>query len=191
MITLYDTTLRDGTQQEGIHLTVQDKLRITHLLDEFGIHLIEGGWPGSNPKDAEYFQQARNVKLKHARIAAFGSTCRVGLQPEDDEQIRMLLEADTPVVTIFGKSWTRHVRNVLRTELDENLRMIEAEREAYLQGRAGREVIFDAEHFFDGYHADHPDYALRVPTGGPGIRRGRGCVVLCDTNGGNAAVAGR
>jgi 2-isopropylmalate synthase len=179
MITLYDTTLRDGTQQEGIHLTVQDKLRITDLLDEFGIHLIEGGWPGSNPKDAEYFKRARDIKLKHARIAAFGSTCRVGLNPADDDQIRLLLEAETPVVTIFGKSWTRHVHNVLRTELDENLRMIE-ESVAYLR-RAGREVIFDAEHFFDGF-ADHPDYALaclRAAESG-----GAEAVVLCDTNGG-------
>ena len=128
MIELYDTTLRDGTQGEGICLAVQDKMRITSMLDDFGIHLIEGGWPGSNPKDAEYFEQVRDVELKNARIAAFGSTCRPSLSPGDDPNIRALLESEAPVTTIFGKSWTRHVTEVLRTDLDNNLRIIELAR---------------------------------------------------------------
>lgn len=179
MITWYDTTLRDGTQGEGIELTVLDKLRITTLLDDFGLHVIEGGWPGSNPKDAEYFERVRTLPLKHARIAAFGSTCRVNLAPERDTNLRALLEAETPVVTIFGKSWTRHVERVLRTDRETNLRIVE-QSVAYLH-RHDREVIFDAEHFFDGYAAD-PAYALAVLQAA--VAGGAATVVLCDTNGG-------
>jgi len=179
MIEFYDTTLRDGTQGEGICLTVHDKLRITEMLDDFGIHLIEGGWPGSNPKDIEYFRAVRDLDLKSARIAAFGSTCRPSLAPEDDENLRALLESEAPVATIFGKSWTRHVTQVLRTDPDNNLRLIE-QSVAWLR-RHHREVIYDAEHFFDGY-AENPDYALATLRAA--IAGGARTVVLCDTNGG-------
>jgi 2-isopropylmalate synthase len=178
-LVLYDTTLRDGTQGEGISLSVDDKLKITRLLDDLGIDVIEGGWPGSNPKDAAYFERVQELALQHARIAAFGSTCRVGTQPADDANIRALLAAETPVVTVVGKTWTLHVRDVLRTTLEENLRIIR-ESVAYLKAR-GREVVYDAEHFFDGYRAD-PDYALatlRAADAG-----GADVLVLCDTNGG-------
>ena len=179
MITLYDTTLRDGTQGEGLCLTVQDKLRITALLDDFGVHVIEGGWPASNPKDAEYFPQVRKLPLHHARIAAFGSTCRVNHTPEQDTNLRALLAAETPVVTIFGKSWARQVRQILQTDLDTNLRLIE-QSVRFLKA-AGREVIFDAEHFFDGL-AEEPEYALRALHAA--AAGGADCLVLCDTNGG-------
>jgi 2-isopropylmalate synthase len=179
VIELYDTTLRDGTQGEGICLTMHDKLRITELLDDFGVHLIEGGWPGSNPKDIEYFQAVRGLNLKHAQIAAFGSTCRPSLTPEEDGNLRELLASEAPVATLFGKSWTRHVTEVLRTDLDNNLRLIE-QSVAYLRGH-GRRVIYDAEHFFDGYHAD-ADYALATLRAA--IAGGAHTVVLCDTNGG-------
>ncbi|MCP4594194.1 MAG: citramalate synthase [bacterium] len=179
MITLYDTTLRDGTQGEGVALTVHDKLRITALLDDFGVQVIEGGWPGSNPKDADFFREVRRLSLGHARIAAFGSTCRVGLPPEQDPNLAALLAAETPIVTIFGKSSERHVRKVLRTDLDTNLRLIE-QSVAHLKS-CGREVVYDAEHFFDGL-LDNGDYALatlRAAEAG-----GADCIVLCDTNGG-------
>lgn len=179
MITLYDTTLRDGTQGEGICLSVQDKLRITALLDDFGVHVIEGGWPGSNPKDREYFEQVRRLPLRHARIAAFGSTCRVNQTPEQDESLRAMLAAEAPVVTIFGKAWARQVQRVLQTNVGANLRVIEQSVRHLKQ--AGREVVFDAEHFFDGF-AENPDYALaalRAAAAG-----GADCLVLCDTNGG-------
>ncbi|MCD6286166.1 MAG: citramalate synthase [Anaerolineae bacterium] len=179
IIKLYDTTLRDGTQAEGISLSLEDKVKITVLLDELGVDYIEGGWPGSNPKDVAYFERARNLDLKHARIAAFGSTCRVGTQPEDDSNIQALLEAETDVITLVGKSWTLHVQDVLRTTLDENLRIIR-ESTVYLKAN-GKEVIYDAEHFFDGYKAD-PDYTLatlRAAADG-----GADLLCLCDTNGG-------
>jgi 2-isopropylmalate synthase len=179
MIELYDTTLRDGTQGEGVCLTLQDKLRITELLDDFGIDMIEGGWPGSNPKDVEYFAAARGLNLAHAEIAAFGSTCRPSLSPEQDENLRTLLDAETPVTTIFGKSWTRHVEHVLRTDLDNNLRLIE-QSVAFLRA-AGRRVIYDAEHFFDGFEADAA-YAIRTLQ--RAVAGGADTVVLCDTNGG-------
>ena len=179
MITLYDTTLRDGTQGEGVALTLNDKLRITSLLDEFGMSMIEGGWPGSNPKDADYFREVRKLPLKRAKIAAFGSTCRVGCDPTADENIKMLLEADTPVVTIFGKSSERHVRNVLRTDAAANRQLIEYS-VRHLKA-AGREVVYDAEHFFDGYaeNAEHALATLRAAEAG-----GADSIVLCDTNGG-------
>jgi 2-isopropylmalate synthase len=178
--TLYDTTLRDGTQAEGISLSVEDKLRITSLLDELGIDYIEGGWPGSNPKDVEYFQRVQNLNLKHARIAAFGSTCRVGTTPAEDNNIQALVNAHTPVVAIVGKSWTLHVSDILRTTPDENLRIIR-ETVAYVKEH-GKEVVYDAEHFFDGYK-DNSEYACRTlqaaADGGADI------LVLCDTNGGS------
>jgi 2-isopropylmalate synthase len=179
-IALYDTTLRDGTQGEGISLSVDDKLKITYLLDRVGIHYVEGGWPGSNPKDVEYFRRVRDLDLKQSRVAAFGSTCRVGNTPHDDTNIQALLEAETPAVTVVGKSWTLHVRDVLRTTPEENLRIIR-ESVAYLKAQ-GREVIYDAEHFFDGYKAD-PRYA--TATLQEAVEGGADTLVLCDTNGGS------
>jgi 2-isopropylmalate synthase len=180
-IGLYDTTLRDGTQAEGVSLSVDDKLKITRLLDELGVGYVEGGWPGSNPKDVEYFQRVRRLDLQHARVAAFGSTCRVGTQPQDDANIQALLEAETPVITVVGKSWTLHVRDVLRTSLRENLRIIR-DSMTFLSRSVDRELIFDAEHFFDGYK-DDPAYAL--DTLRAAIEAGADMVVLCDTNGGS------
>ena len=177
---LYDTTCRDGTQGEGISLSVDDKLKITRLLDEFGLHFVEGGWPGSNPKDAEYFQRVRELNLEQARIAAFGSTCRVGSKPQDDANIQAVLRAETPVATIVGKSSVLHVADVLRTTLHENLRIIQ-ESLAYLKAH-GREVIYDAEHLFDGYKADR-DYALTTLRAA--AEAGADTLVLCDTNGGS------
>ena len=179
-VLLYDTTLRDGTQGEGVSLSCDDKLRIARRLDEFGMEYIEGGWPGSNPKDMEFFERAQSeLNLKHARIAAFGSTCRAGVEPKDDPQVQLLIQANTPVVTIFGKTWELHVTEVLRTTLEENLRMIRATVQ-YLK-QHGKEVIYDAEHFFDGYKAN-PEYALATLQAA--ILGGATSVVLCDTNGG-------
>ena len=180
-IQLYDTTLRDGTQGEGVSLSCDDKLRIARRLDEFGMLYIEGGWPGSNPKDMEFFERAqRELDLRQAKIAAFGSTCRAGAHPADDPQIQLLIQANTPVVTIFGKSWDLHVTEVLRTNLEENLRMIR-DSVGYLKSQ-GKEVIYDAEHFFDGYRAN-PEYALATLKAA--IIGGATSVVLCDTNGGS------
>jgi len=176
---LYDTTLRDGTQGEGFQLSGLDKLRIAKRLDEFGIDYIEGGWPGSNPKDIEFFQEAKNLKLKHAKLAAFGSTRRADMAVEDDPQVRLLLEAETPVVTIFGKSWELQVTEVLRTTVEENRAMIR-DTVAHLV-KNGREVIYDAEHFFDGYK-DSPEHALATLKAA--ADGGAACLVLCDTNGG-------
>jgi len=179
MIQLYDTTLRDGTQREGISLSVDDKLRIARRLDELGVAFIEGGWPGSNPKDAEFFARARDMTWSRAAIAAFGSTCRVGGQPSDDANLAALVAAGTPVCTVVGKTWTLHVADVLRTTQEENLRIIEVSI-AWLR-RQGRRVIYDAEHFFDGFRAD-PGYA--VETLRAAERGGAETLVLCDTNGG-------
>jgi 2-isopropylmalate synthase len=179
MLQIYDTTLRDGTQGEGISFSVTDKVRITQRLDAFGIDYVEGGWPGSNPRDMAYFQEARKLKLRHARIAAFGSTRRAGVAAEDDSQLKLLLEAETPVVTIFGKTWLLHVTEVLRTTPEENLAMI-GDSVRFLAAQ-GREVIYDAEHFFDGYYAN-PDYALS--TLAAAFSAGARFLVLCDTNGG-------
>jgi 2-isopropylmalate synthase len=177
---VYDTTLRDGTQREGLSLSLEDKLRIATRLDSFGVEFIEGGWPGSNPKDVEFFERARDLDWETAKIAAFGSTRRAGIRPEDDPQLAALIGARTPVCTIFGKTWTLHVLEVLRTELDRNLSMIE-ESVAYLR-QNGRRVIYDAEHFFDGYKAD-PTYALE--TLAAAHEGGAEALVLCDTNGGS------
>ena len=156
-VSIYDTTLRDGTQSEGISLSVNDKLKIAHRLDEFGVNYIEGGWPGSNPKDADFFERAQSIEFKNAKLAAFGSTRRKDTLPEKDPNLQALINAETPVVTLVGKSWDLHVFDVLETDREENLAMIE-DSVAYLKS-LGKEVIYDAEHFFDGYKA-HPDYAL-------------------------------
>jgi 2-isopropylmalate synthase len=178
-VKIYDTTLRDGTQGEGISFSVTDKLLITEKLDQFGVDYIEGGFPGSNPRDITYFQEARKLKLKHARLAAFGSTRRAGVKASEDAQLKTLLDSGMPVMTIVGKTWTLHVTEILRTTLEENLAMIE-DSARYLTAQ-GREVIYDAEHFFDGYKAD-PDYALR--TLAAAIKGGVTNLSLCDTNGG-------
>jgi 2-isopropylmalate synthase len=178
-IQIYDTTLRDGTQSEGFTLSSNDKIRIAQKLDELGVAFIEGGWPGSNPKDVEFFERARDMQWKNALIAAFGSTCRVKGGPEDDANIRALLDSQTPVCTIFGKTWTLHVKDVLLTTLEDNLRIIE-QSVACLKAN-GKRVIYDAEHFFDGYKADS-SYASETLSAA--IRGGAETVVLCDTNGG-------
>ena len=178
-VVLYDTTLRDGTQGEGISLSADDKIKIAQRLDEFGFHYIEGGWPGSNPKDAEFFERAKGINFKHAKLTAFGSTLKKDKLPEDDISIQMLLEAGTPVVTLVGKSWDLHVTEVLETSLSNNLDMI-GKSVAYFVER-GKEVVYDAEHFFDGYKAN-PEYALSTLTAA--AENGAHIVVLCDTNGG-------
>jgi 2-isopropylmalate synthase len=176
---VYDTTLRDGCQAEGLSLSLEDKLEIAQKLDELGVHYIEGGYPASNPKDAEFFQRVPELKLRKARIAAFGSTRRAGQPAETDRWLRAVLDAQTPVATIVAKAWDYHVTEVIRTDLDENLRMVE-DSVRFLK-KAGREVILDAEHFFDGYRSN-PDHALRVAQ--VAAESGADCVVLCDTNGG-------
>jgi 2-isopropylmalate synthase len=178
-IEIYDTTLRDGSQGEGITLSVEDKIRIARRLDEFGMDMIEGGWPGSNPKDEAFFDRMKTVTLKHARLASFGSTRRADIAADDDMQLAKLLRAETPVVTIFGKSWEEHVRHALRTTLDENLRMI-GDSIQYLKRHVPM-VIYDAEHFFDGYK-NRPDYALHCLR--TALEAGADRLVLCDTNGG-------
>lgn len=178
-VEIYDTTLRDGSQGEGINFSVADKLRIAERLDAFGIHYIEGGWPGSNPKDIEFFAEAKGRKLKNARLAAFGSTRRKSSPVEKDDQVRLLLEAETPVVTIVGKTWLLHVQEVLRTTPPENLGMI-ADTIRYLKDH-GKIVVYDAEHAFDGYK-DDPEYAMA--TWQAAEKAGVDIVVLCDTNGG-------
>ncbi|WP_044665009.1 citramalate synthase, partial [Syntrophaceticus schinkii] len=176
---MYDTTLRDGTQGEGVSLTVEDKLKITKKLDELGVHYIEGGWPGSNPKDLEYFQRIQTEPLKQAKISAFGSTRRAGSRAEDDPNIKALLDAGTPVVAIFGKSWDFHVTAALKTTLEENINMIRES--VHFFKEQGREVVYDAEHFFDGYKAN-PVYALQTLEAAS--KAGADWIVLCDTNGG-------
>lgn len=178
-IQLYDTTLRDGAQAEGINFSLQDKLRVARRLADFGMHYIEGGWPGSNEKDIAFFQEAAKQDWGSTKIAAFGSTCKPGLKACDDPQVKMLLEANTPVVTFFGKSWLLHVEKVLKTTAQENVRMI-SDTVQVLKSN-GREVIYDAEHFFDGYKAN-PEYALETIQAA--AHAGADCVVLCDTNGG-------
>ncbi len=178
-VELYDTTLRDGSQGEGINFSALDKLRIAEKLDAFGIHYIEGGWPGSNPKDMEFFKQAARRKWKHAKIAAFSMTRRKGMAVEKDDLMRQVLEAETPVATIVGKTWLLHVHEVLRARPEENLAMI-ADTIRYLRSH-GRTVIYDAEHAFDGYK-EEPGYALA--TWRAAEEAGAECIVLCDTNGG-------
>lgn len=179
-VQVYDTTLRDGTQREGISLSCDDKLRIAERLDDFGVAFIEGGWPGSNPKDQEFFRKARERQWRHATVTAFGATRRAGIPADADDQLHQLLEAETPACTLFGKSWTLHVTEVLRVSLEENLRMI-TESVQFLRAN-GRRVVYDAEHFFDGYAAD-PAYAL--DTLRAAVEGGAETVSLCDTNGGS------
>jgi 2-isopropylmalate synthase len=179
-VAIYDTTLRDGSQREGISFSVADKLRITRLLDELGVQYIEGGWPGSNPKDAAYFDQVQELNLRHSKITAFGSTRRKDINPQDDANIRALVDAGTPVVTVVGKTSMLHVTDVLQTSADENLKMI-SDSLAYLKS-LGKEVIYDAEHFFDGAKLDMEygfDTLAAAAAGGADV------IVLCDTNGGS------
>ncbi len=178
-IQIYDTTLRDGSQREGISFTLDDKLRVARLLDDFGVAYIEGGWPGSNPKDAEFFERAKTMRFQHAKLAAFGMTCRPHTPPTEDANCQAMVNAATPVITVVGKSWTLHVTQVLYTTLDENLRMIH-DTVAYFKS-LGREVIYDGEHFFDGYKAD-PAYALATLRAA--AMGGADVITLCDTNGG-------
>src|SRR3954452_18621162 len=179
-IHIYDTTLRDGTQGEGVSLSLQDKLQIAQRLDEVGVDFIEGGYPASNTKDAEFFTRAKQLKLANAKICAFGMTRRRGMKPADDIGIQALIAAETPVVTIVGKTWDFHVTEVLRVSLQENLDMI-TETVEYLASR-GREVFYDAEHFFDGFAAN-PEYAAQTILAA--ARAGAKLVILCDTNGGS------
>ncbi len=178
-IELYDTTLRDGTQMEGISLSVEDKLKIARKLDEVGVHYIEGGWPGSNPKDAEFFARAGELRLRNAKIASFGSTRRAGGKAGSDPNLRALVEARTPVATIVGKASDEQVRHILETTLEENLAMLH-DSISFLKGK-GLTVIFDAEHFFDGFFANQA-YSLQCLKTAAGA--GVDCVALCDTNGG-------
>ncbi len=178
-ILLYDTTLRDGTQGEQVTLSAEDKLRIARKLDEMGFHYIEGGWPGSNPKDARFFEMARKTSFKKSRLTAFGSTRRYGTTPDKDPSIRAILDAETETVTVFGKSWDLHASQILGVSLEENLSMIE-DTLVFLKTR-GREVIYDAEHFFDGYK-ENPEYAIRTIQSA--LNGGSDMIVLCDTNGG-------
>jgi 2-isopropylmalate synthase len=178
-ILIYDTTLRDGSQAEGVSFTVAAKLRVAEKLDQFGVDYIEGGWPGSNPRDMAFFEKAGSLNLQHAKIAAFGSTRRASVKVEDDPQVKLLLEADTPVVTIFGKTWLLHVTDVLRTTPEENLAMIE-DTVRYLKEQ-GKEVVYDAEHFFDGY-VDNAEYAMSTLEAAQ--KGGADFLTLCETNGG-------
>jgi 2-isopropylmalate synthase len=178
-VEIYDTTLRDGAQAEGINFSAADKLRIAEKLDAFGVHYIEGGWPGSNPKDLEFFHQAARRKWKNARITAFSMTRRKGVPVEKDELMRLILDAKTPVVAIVGKTWLLHVTDVLRAKPEENLGMI-GDTIRYLKDH-GKTVIYDAEHAFDGY-LEAPEYALA--TWQAAQQAGADCIVLCDTNGG-------
>ncbi|MCX6650400.1 MAG: citramalate synthase [Methanomassiliicoccales archaeon] len=176
---IFDTTLRDGSQTEGVCFSTEDKLEILSRLDEFGIDFIEGGYPGSNPKDKAFFKAARNVKLKNAKLVAFGSTHRPGTPPEEDKGMAALLDTKTEWVSVFGKAWDLHVEKALQVTLDENLHIVH-DTVAYLK-KNGRKVIFDAEHFFDGYKCD-PDYALKVLK--QAEEAGADWICLCDTNGG-------
>ena len=178
-LTIYDTTLRDGTQAENFNLSVEDKLRITLKLDELGIDFVEGGWPGANPASTRYFEEIRNYDLKHTVVAAFGSTRNFNNPPEEDPNLAALLAAKTRAITIFGKSWDIHVRDALRIELADNLQIIE-DSLAYLRPHV-EFLFYDAEHFFDGYKAN-PQYALTTLE--KAIAGGAQCLALCDTNGG-------
>src|SRR5437764_1925257 len=178
-ISTFDTTLRDGTQGESISFSVDDKLIIAQKLDDLGIDYIEGGWPGSNPKDKDFFARAGELNLRHAKLTAFGSTRFAKNPVEEDRNVRALVEAGTPVVSIFGKTWDLHVTRALGISLEENLLLI-SETVEYLK-QHGKEVVYDAEHFFDGYAAN-PDYALRTLEAAQ--KAGADVLCLCDTNGG-------
>jgi 2-isopropylmalate synthase len=178
-IEIYDTTLRDGSQAEDISFSVEDKLRITEKLDEFGIHFIEGGWPGSNPKDAEYFKKVRKLSLSNSIVVAFGSTHRAAHKVEDDHNIKSLIDSEARIITIYGKTWDFHVKEALRISLEENLDLIHNS-VAYLKKHTER-VFFDAEHFFDGYK-DNPEFAIKCLIAAQDA--GADCIIPCDTNGG-------
>lgn len=178
-VTLYDTTLRDGAQTEGISFSVTDKLRIAQKLDELGVHYIEGGWPGANPKDMEFFKKIKDVRLKNSEVVAFGSTRHAKSRPGSDPVLKGLLQAQTKTITIFGKSWDLHVKDVFKIPLDENLKMI-SDSIRFLRSQ-GRQVFFDAEHFFDGY-LHNSDYAKKAILAAQ--EAGASAVILCDTNGG-------
>jgi 2-isopropylmalate synthase len=178
-ILLFDTTLRDGSQAEGISFSPHDKMRIAQELDRIGLHYIEGGWPGSNPKDNQFFQDARKLKLKNARLVAFGSTRRKGIKAAYDANLKAIIESGVPAACIFGKSWDMHVTHALQTTLEENLAMIR-DSVSYLKSKK-LEVIYDAEHFFDGFRANHA-YALK--TVAAAHEAGADMIALCDTNGG-------
>ncbi len=179
MVEIYDTTLRDGTQAEDFNLQLEDKLKIAQRLDELGVHYIEGGWPGSNPKDIQFFKKIRNISLKKAKIVAFGSTHHPRTLPQNDKNLNALLEAKTEVITVFGKSWDLHVTDALRIALERNLEII-YDSLAYLRPRV-KKLFYDAEHFFDGFKRNS-EYALA--TIGKAIEASADCIVLCDTNGG-------
>lgn len=178
-VQIYDTTLRDGEQGEFVAFSLEDKVRIALKLDEFGVDYIEGGWPGSNPKAISFFQRMKAEKLQHAKLSAFGSTRRKNMKASEDSQILTLVEAETPVIAIFGKTWDLHVRDALRVSLEENLAMI-ADSVQFLKSQ-GREVVYDAEHFFDGYKGN-PEYALQTLRAAADA--GADVLALCDTNGG-------
>jgi len=179
-VEIYDTTLRDGSQTEGISFSVEDKLRITEKLDELGMQYVEGGWPGSNPKDLDYFRKAKKLRLSNAQVVAFGSTHRPKHRPEDDAIMRSLLNAETQIITIFGKTWDFHVTEALKISLEQNLDLI-YHSVSYLK-KYTEKVFFDAEHFFDGYK-NNPDFALKCLLSAQDA--GADCLVLCDTNGGS------
>ena len=178
-ILLYDTTLRDGTQGENINFSAEEKIKIAQRLDNLGIHYIEGGWPGSNPRDMQFFELAKDIQFKNAKLAAFGSTCKPNTEPEEDPNVKALIESGTPVATIVGKSWDLHVESVMKNSLPENLNMIQKTVQFFKKN--DKEVIFDAEHFFDGFK-DNPDYAIQTVQ--VALEAGADRVVLCDTNGG-------
>ena len=178
-VEMYDTTLRDGSQQVGLDLTVEDKLRVAGALDQLGVDVVEGGWPGSNPKDKEFFARASEIPWRNAQLAAFGATRRPNRSADGDPDLETLLVANTPIVTLVGKSWTLHVDEALRTTREENLAMIADSARFFV--REGRRVVFDAEHFFDGYVAD-PAYARECLAAAAGA--GADTLALCDTNGG-------
>jgi len=178
-VCIFDSTLRDGAQAEGISFSVEDKLKIVRALDDLGVAYIEAGNPGSNPKDIEFFNRVKRMTLQSAKLAAFGSTRRKGIRPEDDKNLQSLLSADTPVAVIFGKCWDFHVTDVLQASLEENLDMIH-DTVAYIK-QQGKEVIFDAEQFYDGYKAN-PEYAAACLKAA--AEAGADCLALCDTNGG-------
>lgn len=178
-IKVLDSTLRDGGQAEGISFSVEDKIKIVKLLDNLGVSYIEAGNPGSNPKDLEFFKRAKDITFKNAKLCAFGSTRKKGIKPEDDQNLKSLLSAETPVVVVFGKTWDFHVTDIIKTTLEENLLMIE-QTVAFLKSK-GKEIIFDAEHFFDGYKSNK-DYAISCLLAAE--KGGADCICLCETNGG-------
>jgi 2-isopropylmalate synthase len=178
-VLLYDTTLRDGCQAEDVSFTLEDKLRIAQKLDEIGIDYIEGGYPGSNERDADFFKRVRKLKLKNAKVASFGTTRKFGIKPSQDFNLKVLLQAETPVVTLVGKTWDLHVRDDLRISQQANLEII-ADSIAFMKKRVN-EVVFDAEHFFDGFRAN-PEYALACVKAAQ--EGGADWIVLCETNGG-------